>query len=702
MKNLLILAAGSIGLFIQLPARAAEPWADPKMPIHNGLELWLDASHATGKSPPAQNAKLREWQDASGHKRNLRQPTAGAQPVVMPVGGNAIVRFDGIDDCLRAVKLGAKLDSFTAVIVPAPRRNPGNYSGLIAFNAANERDYTSGLNIDLGPSATDQFSVLNVEGRGFVGAKNLRTRQSTFAGLHTLLLSSDATQKTVMLTVDGQSEGQHPRDGTPISMDEITVGARYYNNSPGDQHVDSFGPTDIAELLIFNRKLDGNELESLRKYLDARYAFIKDVLPRDPDAPAQLKHVKDPPPIQVFAPGFTVQQLPLDLTNINNIKYRPDGTLVALGYDGRIWLLRDTDHDDLEDKADLFWDNPSGLRSPIGMDLTPPDYPRGNGVFVIGKTSCSLIVDTDGDNRADKEIEVAGGWKQSFHQVDGLGVGFDRRDGSVYYGRGTSNFADPLLHDKDGKAQFRLSDEAGTIIRVSPDFKSHEVICTGIRFPVALRFNEHGDLFATDQEGATWVPNGNPFDELLHIQRGRHYGFPARHPQFPPNVIGGPRAFDYSPQHQSTCGLNFNQPVTPNGPVFGPAEWAGDAIVTGYSRGKLWRTTLARAPDGYVARTNLLACLNMLTVDACITPDAGLLVACHSGAPDWGSGPTGKGKLFKITYTDPKYPQPVIVWPSGPREVRVEFDRPMPPELLHDVLAQATLTGGKYVRAGDR
>src|SRR5436190_6660834 len=92
----------------------------------------------------------------------------------------------------------------------------------------------------------------------------------------------------------------------------------------------------------------------------------------------------------------------------------------------------------------------------------------------------------------------------------------------------------------------------------------------------------------------------------------------------------------------------------------------------------------------------------MLTVDACITPDGGLIVACHSGAPDWGSGPTGKGKLFKITYTDPKHPQPVVVWPTGPRENRVEFDRSVPPELLHDVLTQATLTGGRYVRAGDR
>src|SRR4029079_17736343 len=231
--------------------------------------------------------------------------------------------------------------------------------------------------------------------------------------------------------------------------------------------------------------------------------------------------------------------------------YRSDGTLVAQAYDGKIWLLRDTDHDGLEDKADLFWDNANGLRSPIGMDLTPPGYKHGNGVFVVGKTRCALIVDTNGDDRADKEIEIVGGWKESFHQVDGLGVAFDKRDGSVYFGRGTYNFADPLLKDKEGRPQYKLTDEAGAILRVSPDFKSREVVATGIRFPVGLTFNRHGDLFATDQEGATWVPNGNPLDELLHIQKGRHYGSPPGPPTPLPDVIDEPSTFDYGPQHQS-------------------------------------------------------------------------------------------------------------------------------------------------------
>src|SRR5439155_23442236 len=98
-----------------------------------------------------------------------------------------------------------------------------------------------------------------------------------------------------------------------------------------------------------------------------------------------------------------------------------------------------------------------------------------------------------------------------------------------------------------------------------------------------------------------WLPNGNPFDELLHIEAGRHYGFPPRHPKHLPNVINEPSVFDYAPQHQSTCGLNFNESVN-GGPVFGPGWWGGDAIVFGYWCGELFRTKLVKARGGYVAQ----------------------------------------------------------------------------------------------------
>ena len=278
----------------------------------------------------------------------------------------------------------------------------------------------------------------------------------------------------------------------------------------------------------------------------------------------------------------------------------------------------------------------------------------------------------------------------------------DPRDGSLYFSLGCANYANAYLIDPvTGKAGYDLKSERGTIQRVSADFKTRETICTGVRFACALAFNRDGDLFATEQEGATWLPNGNVLDELLHIQGGRHYGFPPRHPVHLPNVVDWPAVMEYGPQHQSTVGMVFNESVN-GGPVFGPDFWAGDALVCGEARGKLWRTKLVKTPDGYVAQNHLIACLGLLTVDACVSPEGDLVVACHSGPPDWGTGPKGEGRLFKIKYTGKAVPQPVWAWAQAPDEFRIGFDRVLNSTDWAGAAVRARIEAGRYVSAGDR
>lgn len=696
--------------FLGGASRAAEPWADSQLPVDTGLALWLDASRldkmpegsAPGDEPPVDGGELEWWRDGSGQGRDVRQALAAARPKTVRVGSDWVVRFDGEDDCLRREQLGGELAECTVFVVAAPHDNPGGFRGLVALNRHGERDYESGLNIDLGPDPSLDWRAINVEGRGFGGWRNLLTGQRPLGELHTLATVVAAEPARVRLWFDGAPAGERPWTAGALPLDEVTVGARFYQHGAGQQRPAGFLPGDIAEVLIYDRALTDDELRAVSEYLNKKHARLAAVLPsavpRRAGPGEPLVTVADPPPVQWLLPGFSVRRLPIDLPNVNNLRYRDDGKLLALTYGGALHLLSDTDGDGIEDRAELFWDGQGKLVGAIGMAIAPKGSPHAGSVFVASKGKVSMIVDDDGDHRADREQVVAEGWPQSTANVDAVGVTVDDA-GRVYFGLGCADYTNAYLIDAQGQSRYDLQSERGTIQAISPDLQSRETVVTGIRFPIGIAFNEAGDLFCTDQEGATWLPNGNPFDELLHIERGRHYGFPPRHPKHLPRVIDEPSVYDYGPQHQSTCGLTFNQGGDTQ---FGPANWRGDALVAAYSRGKLYRTKLVKTRAGYVARNQLLACLAELTVDVCVSPRGDLLIATHSGGPDWGSGPSGAGKLYLVRYDGDEQPQPVAIWPTGPHEVCVAFDRPLDPARLAGLAGAARITYGEHVRAADR
>ena len=107
--------------------------------------------------------------------------------------------------------------------------------------------------------------------------------------------------------------------------------------------------------------------------------------------------------VWMLTPGFTVRELPVHLSNLNNLRFTPDGKLSALGYDGRIHILRDTDDDGLEDEDRVFWEQAT-LSVPVGMAWSK------EGLYVSSHGKVSLLRDTDGDGKADTEEIVASGW----------------------------------------------------------------------------------------------------------------------------------------------------------------------------------------------------------------------------------------------------------------------------------------------------
>jgi putative heme-binding domain-containing protein len=691
-------AAWSCLLLGAAAARAdVEPWADARLPVREGLRAWLDADRWPEGERPAPGDPIAAWRDGSGDHRDFAQPDAQSRPLLVAADGRSFVRFDGAGDYLEAKGLDADAREATAFIVVAATTNLGGFRGILAGAKIGENDYTSGLNVDLGPSATTRLEVVNVEGRGFQGFANVVASPRDLREFVVLAVRVGAD---VAAWIDEAPRKTRPREVEPLTLDRIILGARLLSNEKTPPYIQCFLHGDVAEVLLYDRALGDDEVAAVQRYLAEKHEGLTDALRSVPaEGGRLLETVENPPPFQVLVPGFEVVELPIDLKNVNTLKRRPDGTLFAVGYDGAIHILSDADGDGLEETAKMFWDGRGSIIAPLDAALTPPGYKLGDGLFIPCGEKLVLVVDMNGDGEADREIVVAEGWPARTVAVDVMGVALGP-DGSVYLGTGCQKYQDAYQIDGAGIAHYDLKSERGTILKIAPDLKSREIVATGVRFPIGMEFNAEGDLFATDQEGATWLPNGNPLDELLHIRVGRHYGFPPRHGKHLPGVIDEPSTFDYAPQHQSTCGLTFNG--VGDEPRFGPSWWAGDAIVAGYSRGKVYRTHLAKVRGEYVARNDLIAGAGMLLVDACVGADGSLVVAAHSGRPDWGSGPQGDGKLFKIRYADPDLPQPSLAWSSGPREVRVAFDRPVDPASLHGVREGTRIESGEAVAAADR
>lgn len=700
-------------LVISTAAHAIEPWADNGLPVQNGLALWLDAS-LEAKAAKAGCAVFEKdsvppgvWHDASGNKRDARQENANAQPRFGSAYPARIFSFDGKAQHFGVKMDGATLKEATVFVYARVGSNEGGFRGLAAAGAGNANDYRSGFNLDLGSAGSDSVAALNVEGAGFSAERNLLLQPVEFG--RPFAAAVVIGSKDVTLYRGTQAQDVRPRTGAAsLRLDQLLIGARRYDNTGGPPAVRGFFHGDMFELLVYDRALNDTEVKRVATYLESKYAgvvFVAAAKAGQAAGSVPLLAVKNPPVIQPLVPGFTTRRLPVELSNINFLRYRADGRLYAGAYDGKIWLLRDTNSDGLEDKTDLFYAS-NDLKAVMGMALTPPGHARGEGVFVATRGRILLILDKDKDGKGDEVVTVTDGWapaKVTTQGVsDALGVAV-AADGRVFFTLGTSDFTSAYLLDAaTGRAAVLANGERGSVQEVSADFKTRTTHANGLRFNYGLAFNRAGDLFATEQEGATWLANGNPFDELLHIQPKRYYGFPPRHPQHLPDVIDEPSTFDYGPQHQSTVGLCFDEPVAEGSPAFGPEWWRGDALVSAMSRGKIYRTKLVKTDAGYVAMNETFAQLQRINIDQAISPRGALTVTLHSGAPDWGTGPTGTGELWQIAPIAKAPPQPVIAYSASPTELRVVFDQPLDAAALASMQGRVSVTQGRYVQAGDR
>src|SRR5881296_2676628 len=221
--TLLLLLAALIG-------RAAEPWADSRLAITSGVELWFDASRESAArqarelASPINGKAIDYWHDASGNARHLNQRALDARPQWRRLGGSALVHFDGQNDFLSTTITPQSLSNCTVVALVSPQANPGFFRGFFSCNARGKNDFQSGLNLDLGGAASTNWSKLNVEGGGMPGERNLLSSTFDLGTFHLLTVICDSQQ--AQLRVDGKPHGKRERKRDPIVLEELTLGAR--------------------------------------------------------------------------------------------------------------------------------------------------------------------------------------------------------------------------------------------------------------------------------------------------------------------------------------------------------------------------------------------------------------------------------------------------------------------------------------------
>ena len=198
-----------------------------------------------------------------------------------------------------------------------------------------------------------------------------------------------------------------------IGLDQMMIGARLYSNDPAQPpYAQGIFDGAIAEVLVYDRALSDAERQKVEQTLLAKTVALHALLHGAKGH--ALEPVKDPPPVQMLVPGFTVRELPLQDRQPQQraLSPRRQARRVSATTDAFICSPTPT--------ATASRTRPScsgirhTMRGPIGMALTAKGDPRGDGVFVASKGKVSLILDKDRDGRADEEKVIATGWQEAF------------------------------------------------------------------------------------------------------------------------------------------------------------------------------------------------------------------------------------------------------------------------------------------------
>ncbi|GAB5561838.1 MAG: c-type cytochrome [Synoicihabitans sp.] len=232
-----------------------------------------------------------------------------------------------------------------------------------------------------------------------------------------------------------------------------------------------------------------------------------DLLPLTTGGPPQWPEVVESPVIRGAQPGpFQWDSFAMPFVNPWNsrlratgIDFTPDGSAaIVVCWDGDVWRV-----DGIADEsaATVSWRRiASGLFQPLGVKLI------GDDIFVSCRDQIVRLHDLNGDGETDyyENFNSDHQVTEHFHE---FAMGLQADDaGNLYYAKSARH------------ARTALVQHHGTLLKVSADGASTEILANGFRAANGVCRNPDGTFFVTDQEG-----HWNPMNRINHVVPGNGF-----------------------------------------------------------------------------------------------------------------------------------------------------------------------------------
>ncbi|NBV21773.1 MAG: hypothetical protein EBS05_07605 [Proteobacteria bacterium] len=214
-----------------------------------------------------------------------------------------------------------------------------------------------------------------------------------------------------------------------------------------------------------------------------------------------------PRPSSASTPSFRAESFPLPPEAnllVCGMDFVPNGDLVVCTWPGEVWIIEKATGSAKDVRYRRF---ARGLCEPMGVAV------RDGKIYVGTKQGLYRLSSKDSDAEADLYECLSQGWSYTGHyNAFSYGPVFDKAGNFMLANAGHSGRWDSAY--------------MGWALRISPDGKKLDTICSGLREPNGIgTFGPDCDVFVTENQGQ-WMAAC----KLNHVTPGKFYGHPSAWP----------------------------------------------------------------------------------------------------------------------------------------------------------------------------